>query len=151
MNTKNIIDYLKRTISSFTELNLIYASKQKLLIEYNYEDFSQLTKKEEIVLSKLQHEEKNRLKLKDELLTALNLPKEKFKMEKFSTILTQRLKNENFDEIIALEEELKSLLEKSSSLNRTNLFLLEHKKQFVTEMFRILFAGQNQNFINRKM
>jgi flagellar biosynthesis/type III secretory pathway chaperone len=151
MNTKNIIDYLKRTISSFTELNLVYASKQKLLIEYNYEDFSQLTKKEEIVLSKLQHEEKNRLKLKDELLTALNLPKEKFKMEKFSTILTQRLKNENFDEIIALEEELKSLLEKSSSLNRTNLFLLEHKKQFVTEMFRILFAGQNQNFINRKM
>lgn len=151
MIKNKIIEYLQSTIKCFVELNSVYLEKQKLLINYNYDGFIELTKKEELILSRIQQEEKQRLKLKEELLTALLLPKEKLLNEKFSTIIVQKLKKEEAEEIVTLELELKSVLEQSRNLNQNNLFLLEHKKQFITELFKVLFAGNKQNFINRKM
>jgi hypothetical protein len=151
MVRNKIIEYLQNTIQYFVELNSVYVEKQKLLIKYNYDGFIELTKKEELILSRIQQEEKLRLKLKEELLISLNLPKEKLLNEKFSTIMMQRLKKEEVEEIVSLELELKSVLEQSRNLNQNNMFLLEHKKQFITEMFKVLFAGKKQNFINRKM
>lgn len=151
MIKNKIIEYLQSTIKCFVELNSVYLEKQKLLINYNYDGFIELTKKEELILSRIQQEEKQRLKLKEELLTALLLPKEKLLNEKFSTIMVQKLKKEEAEEIVTLELELKSVLEQSRNLNQNNLFLLEHKKQFITELFKVLFAGNKQNFINRKM
>ena len=151
MITKKIVEYLQNTIQCFNELNLVYAEKQKLLINYNYEGFVELTKKEELILSRIQQEEKLRIKLKEELLTEMNLPKEKFINEKFSTIIMQKFTHEEAETVVSLEEKLKSVLEQSRNLNQNNVFLLEHKKQFITEMFKVLFAGKKQNFINRKM
>ncbi|MBS4014787.1 MAG: flagellar export chaperone FlgN [Bacteroidetes bacterium] len=151
MVRNKIIEYLQNTIQCFVELNSVYVEKQKLLIKYNYDGFIELTKKEELILSRIQQEEKLRLKLKEELLISLNLPKEKLLNEKFSTIMMQRLKKEEVEEIVSLELELKAVLEQSRNLNQNNMFLLEHKKQFITEMFKVLFAGKKQNFINRKM
>jgi len=151
MKADTIIECLNNLINDFTELKQIYSEKQKVLINFNFSDFQNVTRLEENALLKVQTDDKKRESLRRELLKITGTHEAKNQILKFSDILLKKVPTNIVHEVKAKEIELKDVINDVMKVNRVNLILIEHKKSFINEFLRLIYNKQNTSFVNRKI
>ena len=151
MEVENLINVLRREKKILNELKSIATEKQVALVSNNREKLDKSIKDEERILPLIQRIEKERLTAIDEFYvenrqTRIDYHLETL-LEKFSSILA----NNVADEIKSIHLELKSLVEDLTKLNKQNMYLINHSRQFLKETMATIISSSEKSILDKKV
>lgn len=151
MEAENLLNVLRREKKILNELKSIATEKQVALVSNNREKLDKSIKDEERILPLIQRIEKERLAAIDEFYTENRQVRNDYHLEtlleKFSSILA----NNVVDEIKSIHLEIKSLVEDLTKLNKQNMYLINHSRQFLKETMATIISSSEKSILDKKV
>lgn len=151
MEVENLLNVLRREKKILNELKSIATEKQVALVSNNREKLDKSIKDEERILPLIQRIEKERLTAVDEFYVENRQARTDYHLEtlleKFSSILA----NNVADEIKSIHLELKSLVEDLTKLNKQNMYLINHSRQFLKETMATIISSSEKSILDKKV
>ncbi len=147
---KNFIEILEQQKENLEVFIEIAAKKQRALLENDRELFDEILKDEELYISKLTRNEKDKQLLLRKIF-GRSLTDEERKLSKLIPLLRKYSPDEDGEKIEALQMELKRLAEKLSKINNQNMFLIRNARQFLIDTINTLMNEKRASIFDRKV
>ncbi len=152
MKINEILEAYKLQLNNLLALVEVVKEKQQMLVSAKHGNLNSIIVKEERALLAVQEAEKKRLKLTSELLREMN-PKSTGLNQpiKLSRVLKGIITNEEMEELVTRESEIRNALVEINEINQYNSFLINHVRNFLNEAVSCLLGNQKRSLIDRKV
>ncbi len=151
MESKNLIDVLKKQKLNLENLLGAAKEKQKVLINNKREELDTVGKQEEKLIFRVQQTEKERIAVVNQLASRNGLNPKAIKIGDLISKLSTTEDPEVIFELTNLEEEIKELVAEIKSTNSRNMFLIQHSRKFIEYTMKAIFGEGKKSILDRKV
>ncbi len=147
---KKIIEILeseRENLKIFCEVAL---NKQRALIENDHEEFDNIVKEEERLLSILYRDEKEKKSLLKKIF-GRELTATERKVKNLMPLLEKMAGEEDAEKLVALKEDIKKYATELERINNQNIFLIKNARQFLIDTINTLMNEKRSTIIDRKI
>lgn len=151
MNIQSILVLYKQQLAYLTQLLENAKDKKVALISTRHEAFEVTVHKEEKLLLQVQETERQRNEVIADFI-ARNFPELLGKTTiKLSRILTGKIAPSDLVRLEGLESELRNIIGELKEENSSNLFLIQHMRNFYAETMQALMGKGVTTLLDRKV
>jgi len=150
MEAENLINVLRREKKILNELKSIATQKQVALVSNNREKLDKSIKDEERILPLIQKIEKERLAVIDEFYIENQQVRSDYHLETLLEKFSSFLANNTAEEIKSIQFELKTLVEDLTKLNKQNMYLINHSREFLKETMATVMSATEKSILDKK-
>ncbi len=147
---KKLIEVLEKERDNLKNFCDVALRKQKTLIENDHEEFDACIKEEEVLLSSLYRNEKEKNLLLKKIF-GRELTKTERKLKNLLPVLQKIAEKENAEKLAALKEEIKRYASELERINNQNIFLIKNARQFLIDTINTLMNEKRATLIDRKV
>ncbi len=142
-----VLENQKKDLQSLLEA---IRKKQEALVSRNTTALEDIIKQEEKLLLKIQNNEEKRLDSIIEIYKNLNISNDNFKLSKLISVLEGKTDEKQLKTLRGLNHTIKGYISEIMKLNRQNMFLIQHTRQFVSETISAILNTTTKSLIDKK-
>lgn len=151
MNPKELLPVLEKLRISLEKLLENAKFKQTALVKMNDEQLIQAISDEEKYIKLVKENEKERLNKTIEIYKQNGKKFNDYKLTVFVKEFKDSLDDKSLKYFLGYEKLLKKLTTDVMNVNRQNLFLIEHSRQFITSLMNIIYQDKTRSLVDRKV
>ncbi len=151
MNPKELLSVLEKLRISLEKLLENAKLKQTALVKMNDELLIQAISDEEKYIKLVKEHEKERLNKTIEIYKLNDKKFNDYKISVFVKEFKNSLDEKSIKYLLGYEKLLKKLTNEVMNVNRQNLFLIEHSRQFITSLMNIIYQDKTRSLVDRKV
>ncbi len=142
-----VLETQKKDLQSLLE---VMKKKQEALVSRNNSALEEIIKQEEKLLLKIQTNEEKRLDSIIEIYQKLNLSNNDFKISNLLSVLKGRADEKQLKTLQTFNNTIKGYISEIMKLNKQNMFLIQHTRQFVSETISAILNTTTKSLIDKK-
>ncbi len=151
MNPKDLLLVLEKLRLSLEQLLQNAKLKQEALIKMNDEQLVKAISDEERFIRAVKNAENERLNKMAEIYKISGKPGSDFKLSAFIKTFKSVVDEKTLKLLSNYEKVIKKMTIEVMNVNRQNLFLIEHSRQFITSLMGIVYQDKNRSLFDRKV
>jgi len=151
MEIEKLIDVLQKEKKVLTDLKIIANNKQVSLVDNNREHLNQCIHEEEKMLPLIQKMENQRLIVIDEFYNNNGKVREDYHLETLIEEFSEILPEEFVTGIMAIQSEMKVLVTDLMKLNKQNMYLINHSRQYLNETMAAIMSTSEKSILDKKV
>ncbi len=151
MESENLITVLRRERKILNELKSIATKKQIALVSNNREHLDECIKSEERMLPLIQKMENERLSAINEMYIDAGKSRKDYHLETVIEEFAELLPHEIIVEINTIHSEIKIVVEDLMKLNKQNMYLINHSRQFLNETISAILSSSEKSILDKKV
>ncbi|MFH1194314.1 MAG: flagellar protein FlgN [bacterium] len=151
MEIQNLFDLLSKLGDSLNRLLGLVKEKQRALVGNDRVALEKCIKSEEQILVMIQGVEEERLKMIHSINAELGGKNRVTKISSIAEMLKGKIAPEKLKQLTATEKKIKSDIAEIMSLNKQNLFLIQHSRSFISETINTLLSSRKRSILDRKV
>ncbi len=151
METKNLIDVLKKQKLNLENLLGVAKEKQKILVSNKREELDTVGKQEEKLIFRVQQTEKERIAVVNQLAARNGMNARAIKIADLIDKLSETVAPQIVIQLKTLEGEIKTLVTELQTINSRNMFLIKHSRQFIEYTMKAIFGEGKKSILDRKI
>ncbi len=142
-----VLENQKKDLQSLLE---VIRKKQEALVSRNTSVLEDVIKQEEKLLLKVQTNEEKRLDTIINIYKELNLSNKNFKIANLISVLEGKADENQLKILRGLNHTIKGYISEIMKLNKQNMFLIQHTRQFVSETISAILNTTTKSLIDKK-
>ncbi len=151
MEIEKLLAVLLKEKQVLTELKGIANSKQVSLVDNNREHLNQCIREEEKMLPLIQKMENERLLVIDEFYNNYGKERVDYHLETLIEVFAEILPEEFVTGILAIQAEMKVLVTDLMKLNKQNMYLINHSRQYLNETMAAIMNSSEKSILDKKV
>ncbi len=150
MKIEKLLSVLENQKKDLQALLQTMEKKQEALVTRNTTALEEIIRQEEKLLLKVQNNEEKRLDSIIEIYKQLNLSNNDFKISNLLTVLEGKTDAGQIKMLKAYNNSIKGFITEIMKLNKQNMFLIQHTRQFVSETISAILDTTTKSLIDKK-
>jgi hypothetical protein len=151
MEIQNLLNLLTRLGENLNRLLGFVKEKQKALVSNDRAALDKCIKSEEQILVMIQSVEEERLQMIHSINTELGIKNPSTKISSIAEILKGKIPQQKMNQLVSIEKKIKSDIAEITTLNKRNLFLIQHSRNFIKETINSLLSSRKKSILDRKV
>jgi len=154
MMEKELIESLGNEEKVLSELLDAARSKQKAIVQNDYNALEEVNSQEEKLLAKLDNTSKEQQQILKELYDLKSVEPDEGKKRSLSVLIRQYKDLFNPDLLIKINEKrinVREMVEQLTKLNHQNKYLIEHTSSLVKETISLLLKSRKRSLLDRRI